>query len=131
MVLSPGTHQEIQTENGRFIRHQNGLLYFYMHDNLPIDIAVARQMVSDARSLDDSGKARLMVIYGTNSDLTFGAQRYFATVTGFTHLAFVTRSRIQVEVGQLLSTVLQVLKSSYEFRVFHDVALAETWLLQQ
>ncbi len=128
-MLNPGTHKEIETEYGRFVRHENSILYFYMHNDLLIDVAEAQKMVSDACRLDDSGQARLIVVYGRNSDLTFGAQRYFATVTGFTHLAFVTSSRLQVEVGQFLTTLLRVLKSSYEFRVFYDVATAQAWLL--
>jgi len=131
VVPSSGTRKEIETEYGRFLRRENGILYLYLNDDLTIDITVAQQMVSAARSLDDSGQIRLLIVYGTNSDLTFAAQRYFATVTGFTHLAFVTHSRLQVEVGQFLTTLLRVLKSSYEFRVFYDVAAAEAWLQQR
>lgn len=130
-VNSQRPRKEIETEYGRFMRHENGILYLHMYDDLTVDVPAAQQMVSAARVLDDSGQIRLIIVYGKNSDLTFNAQRYFSTVTGFSHLAFVTRSRLQVEVGQFLTTLLRVLKSAYEFRVFYDIASAEAWLLQQ
>lgn len=120
----------IETPYGRIFLHENGIVYFTMQDNLSIDMADAQQMVADVRSLDGFGQIRLIVDYGVNSDLTFKAQRYFASVTGFTHLAFITHTRVQTEIGQFLSTMLRFLKSSYEFRVFSDLAQAEAWLLQ-
>ena len=124
------TRKEIEREYGRFIRHENGILYFYMRDNLTIDATEAQQMVSDALALDGSGQIRLLIVFGANSDLTFNAQRYYATLTDFTHIALITQTRLQAEVGQFLVTLLRALRSSYEFRIFYEITLAEAWLLQ-
>ena len=116
---------------GRITKQADNLLYLFLHDQLSIDVAEAQAMVTDVRDLTQSDQIRLLVSYGVNSDLTFGAQRYFANVTGFTHLAFVVHNRMQAEVGQFLVSMLRVFKSNYEFKLFYDVEAAENWLRKQ
>ena len=124
--------KEIQTESGRVVLHKNGLVYFHMRDNLSIDVEVAKQMVESVRALDGSGQARLLFIYGHNSDLSFAAQRYFATTKDLvSRMAFVSHNRLQAEMAQFLVNLLRALRSTYEFRIFHQVADAEEWLLNE
>lgn len=120
----------IETVTSRFIFHENGILYLYIHDDLSIDEPQARQMVETAQSIDPSGQIRLLIVMGVNNDLTFGAQRLFASATGFTRVAFLTQNRLQAEVGQFLVIMLRTLKISYEFKLFYDLKQAETWLLR-
>lgn len=121
---------EIETQNGRFMLHENGIIYFYIHDNLSIDEFIAQQMVQDARAIDLSGQIRLIIINGSNNDISFAAQRVFASATGFKRIVFMTRNRLQAEVGQFLVTMMRALKSDYEFKLFHDIGQAEAWLLR-
>lgn len=119
-----------ETPYGRIEMLPNGIICLQVQDNLHIDLDMARQMVSDVKAIqpDQTGQIRLLLIYSQNSDLTFQAQRYFASVTGFTHVAFVVSSRLQAEVGQFLIKLLQTLRSTYEFRLFYDVDTAMLWL---
>lgn len=119
-----------ESRYGRIIQHENGIVYFYMNDGLLIDVADAKQMVADTRAIANPGPIRLLFVYGKNGDLTFKAQRYFASVTGFSRLAFIVHTRLQAEVGQFLVILMRTLKSSYEFRMFYDESQAEAWLQQ-
>ncbi len=123
-------NEEIETQNGRFILHENGIIYFYIQDNLSIDEFIAQQMVQDARTIAPSGQIRLIIINGSNNDISFAAQRAFASATGFKRIVFMTRNRLQAEVGQFLVTMMRALKSDYEFKLFYDIAQAEAWLLR-
>ena len=123
--------QTVEMSYGRITKQADNLLYLFLHDQLSIDVAEAQAMVTDVRDLAQSDQIRLLVSYGVNSDLTFGAQRYFANVTGFTHVAFVVHNRMQAEVGQFLVSMLRVFKSNYEFKLFYDVEAAENWLRKQ
>lgn len=120
----------VDTPICRFILHENGILYIYIHDNLSIDDSEARQMVRDALVIDPSGQIRLLISIGENNDLSFAAQRTFASAAGFTRIAFITRNRLQAEVGQFLVTMMRTLKSNYEFKLFYDLSKAEAWLLR-
>lgn len=130
-MTNQSIEKELKTEYGRLVLHQNGIVYFHMHDNLSIDVEDARQMVESVRSLDSSGQARLLFIYGNNSDLSFAAQRYFATTKDLvSRMAFVVQNRLQAEMAQFLVTFLRALRSTYEFRIFHEVNSAQAWLLK-
>lgn len=120
----------VETQTSRFIWHENGILYLYIHDNLSIDELVAQQMVQGALAIDASGQIRLLIVNGSNNDISFDAQRIFASATGFKRIVFMTRNRLQAEVGQFLVTMMRALKSDYEFKLFHDIAQAEAWLLR-
>ena len=115
---------------GRIEKQPDGLIHLYLHDNLNINLALAQQMVADVRAIAQSEQIRLLLVYGKNSDISFRAQRYFATVTGFTHLAFVVSNRVQAEIGQFLVSLLQTLRSTYEFKLFYEVETALIWLRQ-
>jgi len=122
------THTK-ETKYGRVWRHENGLVYFYFHDGVSVCIEDARQIVELVRSLDDSGQVRLLIVQGSSNDLTFEAQRYLGTMPGVTHLALVTRGRLQAEVGQFFMGLQRVLRSPYEMQTFFQVQEAQNWLL--
>ena len=117
------------TDYGRIWRHENGLVYFYFHDDVSVCFEDAREIVELVRSLDDSGQIRLLIVQGDSNDLTFEAQRYLGTIHGVTHLALVTRGRLQAEVAQFFMGLLRVLRSPYEMQTFFQVQEAENWLL--
>lgn len=123
--------QTVEMSYGRITKQADGILYLFLLDNLCIDVADAQAMVADVRSLAQSDQIRLLIVNGLNSDVTFNAQRYFAGATGYTHLAYVVRNRMQAEVGQLLISMLHMFRSTYEFKVFYKVEAAEKWLQQQ
>ena len=91
------THIAINAAYGRMFRHENGIIYLYVDNELSIDIPEAQQLVQDVQSLDNSGKARFLIVQGSNNDMTFSAQKYLGTVKGVTHLALVVQSRLQAE----------------------------------
>ena len=109
---------------------ENGILCLTIHDNLSIDESQARHMVQSAKLMDPSGQIRLLIINGENNDLSFGAQRLFASANGFSRVAFLTQSRLQAEVGRVLATMMQALKCPFEFKLFYDRKQAEAWLLR-
>lgn len=130
-VSQPTTNRTVmETSTCRFILHENGILYLYIHDDLSIDGSEAQQMVHDALSIEHSGQTRLLISIGANDELSFAAQRVFASAKGFTRVAFMTRNRLQAEVGQFLVTMMRALKSSYEFKLFYGMSDAEAWLLR-
>jgi hypothetical protein len=120
----------VETANSRFVFHENGILYLYVRDDLSIDVPVAQEMVQNAQKIDPSGHTRLLIVCGLNNDISFGAQRIFASATGFSRVVFMTRNRLQTEVGQFLVTMMRTLKSNYEFKLFYEIKQAETWLLR-
>ena len=120
--------QAIEAKYGRIQQLPNGIVYLQVQDNLHVDLEIATQMVFDAKAITQSDQIRLLLLYSQNSDLTFQAQRYFASATGFTHVEFVVSSRLQAEVGQFLVTFLRSLKSTYEIKLFHNVDTAMAWL---
>lgn len=73
----------VETANSRFVFHENSILYLYVHDNLTIDVPEAQQMVQNAQKIDRSGTIHLLIICGMNNDISFAAQRVFASATGF------------------------------------------------
>ena len=92
------THIAINAAYGRMFRHENGIIYLYVDNGLSIeDMPEAQQLVQDVQSLDNSGKARLLIVQGNNNNMTFSAQKYLGTVKGVTHLALVVQSRLQAE----------------------------------
>lgn len=120
-----------QTTYGRIFRHPNGIVYVYMDDDVSVGIDDAKQLVIDVRALDNSGKARLLIVEGARNDMSFEAQYFLGTVRGVTHLALVVHSKLQAEVGQFFLSMLQVFHSPYEMRVFHLLQQGEAWLLSQ
>ncbi len=120
----------VETANSRFVFHENGILYLYVHDNLSIDASTAQEMVQNAQQIDPSGTIRLLIVCGMNNDISFGAQRVFASAAGFSRVVFMTRNRLQAEVGQFLVTMMRTLKSNYEFKLFYEIEQAEAWLLR-
>ncbi|MCC6602387.1 MAG: hypothetical protein IT327_04210 [Anaerolineae bacterium] len=120
----------VETANSRFVFHENGILYLYVRDDLSIDVPVAQEMVQNAQEIGPSGHTRLLIVCGLNNDISFGAQRTFASATGFSRVVFMTRNRLQAEVGQFLVTMMRTLKSNYEFNLFYEIKQAETWLLR-
>ena len=123
------THIAINAAYGRMFRHENGIIYLYVDNELSIDIPEAQQLVQDVQSLDNSGKARFLIVQGSNNDMTFSAQKYLGTVEGVTHLALVVQSRLQAEVARFFMSMMSLLHSPYELRVFHQLEQAENWLL--
>ena len=127
--MSQQSNQIKQTPYGRIFRHTNGIIYIYWRDNKSFTIHDARQIVADSRALDDSGRARLLVVQGINNDLSFEAQRYLGTVEGLTHLALVVQNKLQADVAQFFLALLKLFHSPYELRVFYRLKEAEAWLL--
>ncbi|MCA9943691.1 MAG: STAS/SEC14 domain-containing protein [Ardenticatenaceae bacterium] len=123
------TRQMIETKYGRIFQGENGLVYFYMRDNMSVSGADAKQMVRDVCSLDESGKVRLVIVPGANKDLSFEAQRYFSIAPGFSRMALVIENRVQAEIGQFLVAMMRLLHSPYELKLFHELHKAEAWLL--
>lgn len=119
----------MHTGYGRIFRHPNNIIYIYMADDISLSIEDARQLVLDARKLDNSGQARLLIVEGARDDLNFEAQRYLATVRSVTFLALVVGSKVQADVAQFFLSMLRVFRSPYEMRVFHLLHQAEAWLL--
>lgn len=117
-----------EAQYGRVFRHENGLIFIYLKDDTSINLQQAQKLVEDVRTLDDSGQARLLVVQGNNNDLSFEAQRFLGTVKGLTHLALVVHSRFQADVAKIFVSLLNLLNSSYEMKVFHLEADAEVWL---
>lgn len=124
----PTPPRAVETAYGRILIYPDEIIALHLNDDLPITLTVAQQMVTDVQAQSPSDAIHLLLLQGANSDLTFEAQRYFASVTGFARVAFVMRSRLQVEVGQFLARFLQALKTSYEFKPFYDVDAAMAWL---
>lgn len=120
----------VETANSRFVFHENSILYLYVHDNLTIDVPEAQQMVQNAQKINPSGTIHLLIICGMNNDISFAAQRVFASATGFSRVVFMTRNQLQAQVGQFLVTMMRTLKSNYEFKLFYDIKQAEAWLLR-
>lgn len=129
-MVSQTKNKIIKSKYGRIVQHGNGLIYFFIQDDLSIDSDSAKEMVEIVTGLDNSGQVRLVIVQGVNVELTFGAQRYFGSTKGFSHLALVIESRLQAEVGQFLITMMRALHSPYEIKLFHDLEQAEAWLLQ-
>ncbi|MCA9902036.1 MAG: STAS/SEC14 domain-containing protein [Ardenticatenaceae bacterium] len=119
------------TSYGRVFRHENGLVCIYLADGVSLNLQKAQTLVEDVRAIDNSGKARLLVVQGVDNDLSFEAQRFLGTTKGLTHLALVVHSRFQTEVAQIFVKLINLLNSSYEMRVFHREKEAETWLLSK
>ena len=91
------THIAINAAYGRMFRHENKIIYLYVDNGLSIEMPEAQQLVQDVQSLDNSSKARLLIVQGNNNNMTFSAQKYLGTVKGMTHLALVVQSRLQAE----------------------------------
>lgn len=128
--MSQHPHTDDQkADYGRVFRHDNGIVYIYLIDDISIDLQKAQALVAEVRALDSSGQARLLVRQGNNNDLSFEAQRFLGTVKGLTHLALVVHSRLQADVAQIFVNLLNLLNSSYRMQVFHSVTAAEAWLL--
>ena len=68
--------ETIEAGYGRMTRRENGIIYFYMKDDLSVDLPVAQQAVADVCTLDDSGQARLLIVLSHNNDIQFEAQRF-------------------------------------------------------
>ena len=129
IMVSQLTSQMINSKYGRLIQHENGIIYFFIHADLSITATVAQEMVTTVQALDNSGQIRLLIAPGTNVELTFEAQRYFGSATGFSHLALVLENRLQAEVGQFLIAMMRALRSSYEIRLFHPLSPSSCFLL--
>lgn len=127
-MSQPSTHNVINAVYGRMFRHENGIIYLYMDNGVSVDIPEAQQLVQDVQSLDNSGKARLLIVHASNNDMSFSAQKYLGTVNGVTHLALVVHSRLQAEVAQFFISLMHLLRSPYEMRIFYQLADAELWL---
>ena len=123
--------QIIETAYGRIEKHPDDIVCLYLTDNMQVDKPLAELMVTQVRSLMQSDQIRLMIVYGVDCDIAFSAQRYFASVTGFTHVAFVVHTNAQAQVGQFLVSIFRSFKSMYEFRLFYETKTALAWLRQQ
>lgn len=119
------------TVYGRILRHENGIVYIYVADNMSIDLPQATQIVNDIVAFDDSGKVRLLIKQGTNNDLSFAAQKYLGTANIAAYVALVVQSRLQAEVAQFFVSLLSLLKASYTMKIFSQLTVAEKWLLSQ
>lgn len=128
-MSQPPPSDILHANYGRIFRHPNGIVYLYLADHFSLKIGDAKQIVNDVRNLDNSGRARLIVVQGSHNDLSFEAQHHLGTVQGVTHLALVVRSKVQADVAQLFVSLLQLFRSPYELRIFHLLEQAEEWLL--
>ena len=121
--------ETIYASYGRLFQHENGIIYLYIKDDLSIDMDIARQMVVDIRSLDNSGDAHMIIVQGRNNDANFEAQRFFSVTRGVTKLAMVSQSRVQTEVVKFFMSMLKLFRAPYELKPFSSLEQAERWLL--
>lgn len=123
-VISPK-----KTGYGRILRRENGIVYIYVDDDVSIDMPEAIQILEDIRALDSSGMAQLLIVQGSNNDMSFAAQKHLGKANVVNYLALVVQSRLQAEVAQFFIKLLKSFRSTYELRVFHLLSDAELWLL--
>jgi hypothetical protein len=116
---------------GRFIRQENDLIYFYKEDGIRIDKSTAEKFLDIVRALDDSGRAKVIVIQGKQVEYTFDAQRLLLTNDFLGGIAYVTQTRGQYLVARLLQDLAKTLRSNFQVGVFRDMEDAENWYLNQ
>lgn len=114
---------------GWFIRGENGLVYFNKGNNLQIDRPTIEDVLQTVCQLDDSGKARLILIQGCQVEYTFEAQHYLIKSDALGGLACVARTHTQRIIAETVQSMATLLRANYPFRVFDDIVAAEAWLL--
>ena len=119
----------IQGPHGPFARQENGLIYFYKNDGVTIDKATALEYLKSVRALDDSGKARLIVIQGHHVEYTFDAQHVLLTNALISGLAFVIQTNTQLLTAGLLKDMAKTFQAKYPVAIFNHIEEAEEWLL--
>lgn len=129
--LTETTETEIShIQAGRVLQRDNGIVYFYMNNDLSINLTIAEEAVEKIHTADDSGQTRLLIIMGFNIDVEFAAQRYFSSAIGAKKLAMVVQNKIQIEVARFLTTMMKLFDCAYELKSFYTVEQAEKWLLE-
>ena len=116
---------------GRIFHHDNGIIYIHVIDNASIDLPEAIQIIEDIRALDNSGKARLLVVQGSGNDMSFAAQTHLGKANAVSHFALVVQSRLQAEAANFFVRLIKMFRATYEMRIFHALIQAERWLLTQ
>lgn len=119
-----------ETSYGRVFRHENGIVYIYVDNNASINLPEAVQIIEDICAFDDSGQARLLVVQGSNNDMSFAAQSYLGKANAVGFFALVVQSRLQAEVAQFFINLIQIFRATYEMRIFYQLSQAEAWLTQ-
>jgi hypothetical protein len=101
---------------GRFILQENGIIYFYKKDNIVIDETTAQACIESIQALDNSGRAKLMVIQGNCVEYTFNGKQTVLTTPIYEKVALVTRTKAQHLVGEILQDMTKAFKSSSQSR---------------
>ena len=115
---------------GRFIRKENGLIYYYKPHGITMDKSMVVTCLDKIRELDDSGNARLIVIQGFSVEYTFDAQYTILTTDLLAGLAYVTQNNAQYLIANLIQDIGKTLKAKFPIGIFANIRDAETLLLQ-
>lgn len=125
------TSETISGPFGRFTRQANGLIYFYKQDDLAINTTTAQDFLEIIQSLDDSGRARILVVQGHGVEYSFDAQRILLANDVIGMIAYVIETSAQYITAELLQDVGKSFKSQIKVAIFQGIEDAEAWLLDE
>ena len=113
---------------GKLELGENGIIYYYKKDDLVTTYEVAVEVLDSICKLDNSGKARIILIQGVPTSYTFDAQQILAVATCMSKAAIVVQNAIQIQTGNVLKSIAKAHNAIFELEVFESIAEAEAWM---
>lgn len=121
--------QTIVKSFGRFVRRENGLIYFYKADGITLNGHTAIQLLKTVRELDNTGQARIIIIMGSCAGCSSEAQNLFLANRVLGGLAYVTQATDWSPLSEHSLQLTHSLVFKHPMGAFNHVRDAEAWFL--